>query len=130
MNKKVTFLIEPALELDFPTQMTLPNHQSVVPRQNSVWRSPIWGSIWKIFKWVVVFSIVAVCAIGLRGKLQAITLAQLLAGMKNVPTTQLILAFLVTALNFVVLSGYDWIAITYLRKKLPWSKIMTGAVIG
>jgi glycosyltransferase 2 family protein len=128
--KHKTTSIGPIIELGFPAEMTLSNRQNTTSEQSSVWRSPLLAGAWKIFKWAVVFAIVATCAIALRSKLQAITLEQLIAGMKNVPVTQLVLAVAVTALNFVLLSGYDWIAITYLRKKLPWQKVMSGAIIG
>ncbi len=43
---------------------------------------------------------------------------------------QLALAAAITAVNFVVLTGYDLIAVRYLKKQLPLSKIMVGAIIG
>jgi uncharacterized membrane protein YbhN (UPF0104 family) len=59
-----------------------------------------------------------------------VTWQQIWDGLAAVPPSQLALALLVTAINFVILTGYDWIAIQYLRKKLPWRKIMVGAVVG
>lgn len=89
-----------------------------------------WGPIGGILKYSAVILIVLICLNLVRKKLQDITWQQLWEGVVSIPPQQLILAFVITALNFVILTGYDWIAITYLQKKLPWKKIMVGAVIG
>ncbi len=93
-------------------------------------KGPSWGLAGEIIKYSAVITIVVVCVNILRKRLRDISWSDLWEGVLNVPTQQLVLAIVVTGLNFVILTGYDWIAITYLKKKLPWRKIMVGAVIG
>jgi uncharacterized membrane protein YbhN (UPF0104 family) len=66
----------------------------------------------------------------LRKKLGDVTWEQISTGIQSISTSQLLLALLLTIFNFIVLTGYDWIAIRYLKKDLSWKRIMTGAVIG
>jgi uncharacterized membrane protein YbhN (UPF0104 family) len=100
------------------------------PVQGPVTKSPYWGWGGEIAKWTAVILIFMFCINILRKKLSNITLSDIWNGITNTPTNQLLLAVVVTAINFVILTGYDWIAIEYLKKKLPWQKIMAGAVIG
>jgi uncharacterized membrane protein YbhN (UPF0104 family) len=51
-------------------------------------------------------------------------------GIHNVPYWQIALALGLTALNYLILTGYDWIAVRHLKKELPMSKVMTGAIVG
>jgi uncharacterized membrane protein YbhN (UPF0104 family) len=48
----------------------------------------------------------------------------------TLPWYHFAIALALTVLNYIVLTGYDWIAVRHLRKKLPISKIMAGAVVG
>jgi uncharacterized membrane protein YbhN (UPF0104 family) len=93
-------------------------------------KRPYWGWGSDIAKWTAVILIFMFCINILRKKLSGITMSDIWNGITNTPPTQLVLAVGITAVNFVVLTGYDWIAIEYLKKKLPWQKIMAGAVIG
>ncbi|MFO0941258.1 MAG: YbhN family protein, partial [Pirellulales bacterium] len=116
------------MSTDKPETDTTNNSQGTsVP---AVPKGPNWGLAGEIIKYSAVVTIVVVCINILRKRLRDISWNDLWEGVLNVPTQQLILAIVVTALNFVILTGYDWIAITYLKKKLPWRKIMVGAVIG
>lgn len=67
-----------------------------------------------------------------KGKLveSKITWAKVQEGIANVPYWQIGLAFALTVLNYLILTGYDWIAIRHLKKSLPMSKVMTGAIVG
>jgi uncharacterized membrane protein YbhN (UPF0104 family) len=89
------------------------------------WRLPI-----EVAKYTTVLGIIAFCVWIVRAKLKNITWDQVVESVTSIPPSQLLLAFMITALNFVVLTGYDWIAVTYLKKKLSLSKIMVGAVVG
>lgn len=89
------------------------------------WQLPI-----EIAKYTTVLGIIAFCAWIVRGKLKNITWEQIVESVGNIPPSQILLAVMITALNFIVLTGYDWIAVTYLKKKLSLSKIMVGAVVG
>jgi uncharacterized membrane protein YbhN (UPF0104 family) len=48
----------------------------------------------------------------------------------SLPWQHFAVAIALTVLNYLVLTGYDWIAVRHLRKKLAMSKIMVGAVVG
>ncbi len=48
----------------------------------------------------------------------------------NVSTPSIVLAVVITIVNFFLLTGYDLIAVRYLKKDLPIHKVMMGAVIG
>lgn len=59
-----------------------------------------------------------------------VTFEKVREGISNVPYWQIGLALALTALNYLILTGYDWIAVRHLKKTLPISKIMTGAIVG
>ena len=59
-----------------------------------------------------------------------VTLAKVQEGISNVSYFQIGFALVLTALNYLILTGYDWIAVRHLGKTLPMSKVMTGAVVG
>lgn len=59
-----------------------------------------------------------------------VTVAKVQEGISNVPYWQIGLALALTALNYLILTGYDWIAVRHLKKSLPMSKVMTGAIVG
>ena len=99
--------------------------QDEVQKLHQAWRLPL-----EIAKYTTVFGIIAFCLWIVRAKLKHITWTQIVESVENIPPSQILLAIMITALNFVVLTGYDWIAVTYLKKKLSISKIMVGAVVG
>ncbi len=81
-------------------------------------------------KYTAVIAIVFLSVNTLRKKLSLFTWSDIWEGVATVPIEQVFLAVLITSINFVVLTGYDWIAVTYLKKSLSIRKIMVGAVIG
>ncbi len=50
--------------------------------------------------------------------------------LSKVSNLSIVVAVCITAANFVLLTGYDLIAVRYLKKDLPIRRVMTGAVIG
>lgn len=96
-------------------------------------KSPVqkrWRGAKSVLKVLFVLAIIAVCVKVLYGKVAHFTWDEFTDGLATVPPHQIALALLFTAINFVVLTGYDWIAVAYLRKRVPLRRIMTGAVIG
>lgn len=91
---------------------------------------PSWGLLGTLAKFTAVIAFVLICGFYVRKKLSHLTWDQLSEGFRAVSWNQIILALLVTSLNFLVLTGYDWISVHYLKKKLPLRKIMVGAIIG
>lgn len=92
--------------------------------------SPSWGLAGEIAKYTAVLAVMIFCILLVRKKLQHLTWEQVWNGIINIPPYQIALAVLFTAINFVVLTGYDWIAVRYLRKEIPLRRIMVGAIIG
>jgi uncharacterized membrane protein YbhN (UPF0104 family) len=85
---------------------------------------------------LVKYSLLFVVAIGmyfvLKAKVQKlnITWDGVRQAIGNVAYTSILLAVGITILNFILLTGYDLIAVRYLKKNLPIRRIMAGAVIG
>ncbi|MFN9538696.1 MAG: YbhN family protein [Planctomycetota bacterium] len=84
----------------------------------------------EIGKYALIALVVLFATNLLSKKLKAITWSQVLEGLQTIPPWNITLAVLVTILNFIVLTGYDLLAVRYLRKQLPVRKVMMGAVIG
>lgn len=81
-------------------------------------------------RYTVVVAIMLVAVYLLRKKLQGIAWASVLDAMYKVSWVSLLLAVGITAANFLLLTGYDLIAVRYLRKKIALHRVMTGAVVG
>lgn len=92
--------------------------------------SPSWGPIGEIAKYTAVLALMIFSIVLVRKKLAGLTWEQVLDGVATIPMHQIALAILFTAVNFVVLTGYDLIAVRYLKKELPLRRVMVGAIIG
>ncbi len=97
---------------------------------NAAKRRPNWGIFGELAKYTAVIAIVLVCVNMIRKRLAQYTWADIWEGLTLIPTEQVLLAIAITAINFLVLTGYDWIAVTYLKKQLSLRNVMIGAVIG
>ena len=60
----------------------------------------------------------------LRAELQTLTWQGLTAELSNIPPLHLGLAALLTAVNYGVLTGYDFLAFAYVGKRLPWRRVV------
>lgn len=65
----------------------------------------------------------------LRTELRLVTWHGLAADVANVPGARLTLALLLTAANYAVLTGYDFLAFAYLGKDLPWRRIVMTSLL-
>ncbi len=75
--------------------------------------------------------LIVLFAVGLLWKkFKNITWSDFVHGLQTIPSSQIALAVAVTVLNFVVLTGYDLMAVRYLKKTLSVRKVMMGAIIG
>ena len=108
--------------------MDIDSKQPDLPTARS--ESPNWGPVGEIAKYTAVLAFMVISVILVRKKLSDITWEQVWEGIISIPTHQIALAVIFTAINFVVLTGYDLIAVRYLKKELPIRKIMVGAIIG
>lgn len=66
----------------------------------------------------------------LREKLSDIKWSSVLDAMRTVSPISLLIAVGITASNFLLLTGYDLIAVRYLRKSIAVRRVMAGAVVG
>ncbi len=51
------------------------------------------------------------------------------AYLNRLPYPQLFAALLATALSYLVTTGYDWLALRYIRRPMPWSKVGFAALL-
>jgi phosphatidylglycerol lysyltransferase len=65
----------------------------------------------------------------LRGELRAVTWHGLTADVFATPPGRLVVAVLLTALNYAVLTGYDFLAFAYVGRRLPWQRIATASFV-
>src|SRR5678815_1053802 len=65
----------------------------------------------------------------LRRELHAVSWRALVADVAATPVTRLAAAILLTALNYIVLTGYDLIAFACIRKQLSRSKIVFTSLL-
>lgn len=93
---------------------------------------PIVRRVGDLAKYTLLLVVVLVTIYFLRKKLKelGITWSSVLDAMGNISTVSIVIAVLITLANFLLLTGYDLIAVRYLRKDLPLRKVMLGAVIG
>jgi phosphatidylglycerol lysyltransferase len=66
----------------------------------------------------------------LHGELQLVHYHQIVDSLKQIPTTRLMAALAATGLNYLVLTGYDWLAFRYIRHPLQYSRIALASFIG
>jgi phosphatidylglycerol lysyltransferase len=65
----------------------------------------------------------------LRIELRTVSLAELTADITRVPHRELLIAITLTALNYLVLTGYDLIAFVYIGKTLPRMRVMVTSFL-
>ena len=111
------------------TNLVLP---PVVDKSQSLQGSRAIGRLGESAKITAIIAIMCVAFWVVKNKLVKanVTWAVVQEGISNVPYWQIGVACALTALNYLILTGYDWIAVRHLKKKLPMTKIMTGAIVG
>jgi phosphatidylglycerol lysyltransferase len=60
----------------------------------------------------------------LRRELHAVTFREIKSDVLATPAPQLGVALLLTALNYVILTGYDFLAFAYIGRRLSWPRIV------
>ena len=86
---------------------------------------------WVYFaKILLVFGVVAAACFFLKRELSKYTWADFRASLDAVTGAQIALAALLTFINYVVLFGYDWIAIRYIGHRLPVRRLAVASFIG
>jgi len=67
---------------------------------------------------------------GIHHLLAEITAADLAAELRRLSFQQVLLAFLFTTVSFVALTGYDWAALRYIDKRLPYRTVALTSFCG
>jgi phosphatidylglycerol lysyltransferase len=65
----------------------------------------------------------------LRTELRAVTWHGLTTDLSDIPAWRLVFAVLLTAVNYGVLTGYDFLAFAYLGRHLPWRRVVIASFL-
>jgi uncharacterized membrane protein YbhN (UPF0104 family) len=65
----------------------------------------------------------------LRAELRAVSWPTLIADVFATPPSRLALALLLTFVNYAALTGYDFLALAYIRKRLPWRRVAAASFV-
>lgn len=79
---------------------------------------------------LLVFSIFVFAIWLLYDKIQSYSLHEIKKSLHQIPTTHLIASFLLMILNYMVLVGYDWLALRAIRKKLAMGRVCLVSFVG
>ena len=83
-----------------------------------------------IVKYSLIALVTAIAFYFLYEKVQDISPAEVRRAVESIPPRNIALAFGFTAANFCLMTGYDLIAVRYLKKRMPIRRVLAGAVIG
>ena len=79
-------------------------------------------------KFTAVLAVIALAAWVVSKKLKHVTWEQVQQGFDSLPREHILIALGLTVLNYLVLTGYDWIAIRFMKKDLSTPRLMSGAI--
>lgn len=86
----------------------------------------------QLIRWLApLAALIILAAVGyiLHGELAKLRLAGILAHLHAIPRSHMIAAFALTALSYCIVSGYDLLALRYIRKRLLYPRVMFTAFI-
>jgi uncharacterized membrane protein YbhN (UPF0104 family) len=86
--------------------------------------------LWKILKPVLIALVIGFFLWLLAGKLKGLTLASLLESLSTFSSARIGAALGLTALNYLILIGYDFIAVRYLQHPVSFKRIAFGSLVG
>jgi glycosyltransferase 2 family protein len=104
---------------------TLPPKDGINGVAADPWRVPR-----EFGKYTATIAIMVIAFYLLSNKLSSLNWPMFWAGLKNISVWQIAGALGLVVINYLVLTGYDLIAVRYLQKDVPLSKVMLGAVVG
>lgn len=79
---------------------------------------------------VLVLAIFILAVYLLYDKLKAYSLAQIRAAIEQIPYTRLFLSLFLAIINYIILIGYDWLALKAIHKSLPFSRVSLVSFVG
>ena len=65
----------------------------------------------------------------LRAELRAVSWPDLIADVFATPPSRLALALLLTLVSYAALTGYDFLALAYIRRRLPWRRVAAASFV-
>ena len=82
------------------------------------------------FKFTAVIAVMVIAIWFVSKKLKGVTWDDVQRGFDNLPTSHIVGALILTGINYLILTGYDWIAIRFMKKRLSFPRMMAGAIVG
>lgn len=93
-------------------------------------RVGVWGRIRPFAPYVLTLALFALGAFALYHLLRPVNFKEVMTQVRGTPFHVIVLALLAMLTGYAALIGYDWSALRYLGKKLPFPVIMTGGFLG
>ena len=89
-----------------------------------------WKPLQNFGKYTATIAVMVIAFYLLKKKLSNLDWEKFWEGLQNISIGHIALALGLVLVNYLILTGYDWIAVRYLKKPLPLRKVMIGAVVG
>jgi len=93
-------------------------------------RGRLWGYVKKVVPVFLAFGLFAAGTFALYRLLEPVSIRDVIAQARAVPTYELLGAFAATFAGYLALIGYDWSALRYIGRKIPAGVIMVGGFLG
>src|SRR5437762_11297622 len=100
------------------------------PDDNTVRNSKFREKLGHIVGPVVAIAAFAAAVALLYRELKDHSFQEILEAVKSIPPRRIVLAVGLTVLNYLILSGYDGLAVRYLKRPLRLSRVMLVAFVG
>lgn len=81
------------------------------------------------FKFTAVIAVMVIAIWFVSKKLKGVTWDDVQRGFDNLPTSHIVGALILTGINYLILTGYDWIAIRFMKKRLSFPRMMALSLI-
>ncbi len=83
----------------------------------------------KLLGVAVTLLVLSAAVLALRHMLREVSVASVMAALDGISIGPILLSVLLVALSYLTLTGYDLIGLTYLRRRLPYSKVALGSFL-
>lgn len=92
--------------------------------------STLWARVKPLLPYVITVALFAAGAWALYHLLAPVDLRDVMKQVRTTPYSVIALALLTTSLSYATLIGYDWSALRYIKKELPFPVIAMGGFLG
>ncbi|WP_420005971.1 bifunctional lysylphosphatidylglycerol flippase/synthetase MprF [Arenibacterium sp. LLYu02] len=90
----------------------------------------LWARVKPLLPYVITVALFAAGAWALYHLLAPVNLRDVMKQVRTTPYSVIALALLTTSLSYATLIGYDWSALRYIKKELPFPVIAMGGFLG